>query len=77
MGRHHRRTAGHVRGNVRHAVVERGPTALERSKQAAFYAADETFDHRLLKHLQGCRYYFINEAIDVSLVTYLKPAAAS
>jgi cyclopropane-fatty-acyl-phospholipid synthase len=29
-----------------------------------------------MKYLRGCEYYFTDERLDVSLVTYLKPAAA-
>jgi cyclopropane-fatty-acyl-phospholipid synthase len=29
-----------------------------------------------MKYLTGCQYYFVDEALDVSLVTYLKPGAA-
>ena len=29
-----------------------------------------------MKYLRGCEYYFTDEIIDVSLVTYLKPGAA-
>jgi len=38
---------------------------------------DEANYARYLRYLQGCQYYFIDETIDVSLVTYLKPAAAA
>ena len=30
-----------------------------------------------MKYLNGCQYYFVDESIDVSLVTYLKPGAAT
>jgi cyclopropane-fatty-acyl-phospholipid synthase len=30
-----------------------------------------------MRYLLGAQYYFIDEAIDVSLVTYLKPGAAA
>jgi cyclopropane-fatty-acyl-phospholipid synthase len=30
-----------------------------------------------MKYLTGCQYYFVDESIDVSLVTYLKPGAAA
>ena len=30
-----------------------------------------------MRYLKGCQYYFIDEAIDVSLVTYLKQGAAA
>ena len=51
--------------------------ALERNKQAAIAVTDEANYHRYIRYLQGCQYYFIDETIDVSLVTYLKPAAAA
>src|SRR6478735_4050866 len=50
---------------------------LEQSKDAAIAATDEENYHRYMKYLTGCQYYFIDEAIDVSLVTYLKPGAAA
>ena len=51
--------------------------ALERNKQAAIAVTDEVNYNRYLKYLQGCQHYFIDETIDVSLVTYLKPAATA
>jgi cyclopropane-fatty-acyl-phospholipid synthase len=30
-----------------------------------------------MKYLTGCQFYFVDEAIDVSLVTYLKPGATA
>ena len=51
--------------------------ALERNKRAAIAATDEANYDRYLRYLQGCQYYFIDETIDVSLVTYLKPAAVA
>jgi cyclopropane-fatty-acyl-phospholipid synthase len=30
-----------------------------------------------MKYLRGAQYYFVDESIDVSLVTYLKPGAAA
>ena len=30
-----------------------------------------------MRYLNGCQYYFVDEIIDVSLVTYLKPGAAA
>ncbi len=50
--------------------------ALERNKDKAIAATDEENYHRYMKYLKGCQYYFIDESIDVSLVTYLKPGAA-
>jgi cyclopropane-fatty-acyl-phospholipid synthase len=50
---------------------------LEQSKDAAIAATDEENYHRYMRYLKGCQYYFIDEAIDVSLVTYLKPGAAA
>lgn len=51
--------------------------SLERNKEAAIAATDEENFHRYMRYLKGCQYYFIDEAIDVSLVTYLKPEAAA
>jgi cyclopropane-fatty-acyl-phospholipid synthase len=51
--------------------------ALERNKQAAIAVTDQANYDRYLKYLKGCQYYFIDEAIDVSLVTYLKPGVAA
>jgi cyclopropane-fatty-acyl-phospholipid synthase len=51
--------------------------ALERNRQAAIAVTDEANYDRYLRYLQGCQHYFIDETIDVSLVTYLKPAAAA
>jgi cyclopropane-fatty-acyl-phospholipid synthase len=50
---------------------------LERSKDAAIAATDEEHYQHYMRYLKGCQYYFIDEAIDVSLVTYLKPAIAA
>jgi cyclopropane-fatty-acyl-phospholipid synthase len=50
---------------------------LERNKDAAIAATDEENYHRYMRYLKGCQYYFIDESIDVSLVTYLKPGAAA
>jgi cyclopropane-fatty-acyl-phospholipid synthase len=51
--------------------------ALQLNKQTAIAVTDQATYHRYLRYLQGCQYYFVDEAIDVSLVTYLKPAAAA
>jgi len=51
--------------------------ALERSKEKAIAVTDEENYHRYMRYLKGCQYYFIDETIDVSLVTYLKPDAAA
>jgi len=50
---------------------------LEAAKDEAIAATDEENYHRYVRYLRGCQYYFIDEAIDVSLVTYLKPGAAA
>jgi cyclopropane-fatty-acyl-phospholipid synthase len=50
---------------------------LENHRDEAIAAAGvENYD-RYMKYLTGCQYYFVDEAIDVSLVTYLKPGAAT
>ena len=51
--------------------------ALEYHKDEAIAATDEENYNRYMKYLTGCQYYFLDEAIDVSLVTYLKPGAAA
>lgn len=50
---------------------------LERNKDAAIAAAGEENYDRYMKYLKGCQWYFIDEGIDVSLVTYLKSGAAA
>ena len=50
---------------------------LEAHKDEAIAATDEENYNRYMKYLTGCQYYFIDETIDVSLVTYLKPGAAA
>ena len=49
--------------------------ALEANKDKAIEVTDEENYHRYMRYLRGCQYYFIDESIDVNLVTYLKPAA--
>lgn len=50
---------------------------LEQHKDEAIAAAGvENYD-RYMKYLTGCQFYFVDETIDVSLVTYLKPGAAA
>ncbi|MBJ7336739.1 cyclopropane mycolic acid synthase family methyltransferase [Mycolicibacterium sp.] len=51
--------------------------ALENHKDEAIAATDEENYNRYMKYLKGCQYYFVDESIDVSLVTYLKPGASS
>jgi cyclopropane-fatty-acyl-phospholipid synthase len=51
--------------------------ALERNKDAAITATDEQTYDKYMRYLKGCQYYFIDESIDVSLVTYLKPGAVA
>ena len=51
--------------------------ALERNKDKAIEYTDEVNYNRYMKYLKGCQFYFIDETIDVSLVTYLKPGAAA
>lgn len=50
---------------------------LERNKDAAIAATDEENYNRYMRYLKGCQYYFIDDSIDVSLVTYLKQAEAA
>ena len=51
--------------------------ALERNKEKAIAITDEENYNRYMKYLTGCQFYFVDESIDVSLVTYLKPGAAA
>ena len=59
------------------ANVDQHLDRLEANKDAAIAATDEENYHRYMRYLKGCQYYFIDESIDVSLVTYLKPGAAA
>jgi cyclopropane-fatty-acyl-phospholipid synthase len=43
--------------------------------KAVEITSDEVYQ-RYMKYLRGCEYYFADDCLDVSLVTYLKPAAA-
>lgn len=51
--------------------------ALEANREAAIAATDEATYDKYMRYLKGCQYYFIDEGIDCSLVTYLKAGAAS
>ncbi len=51
--------------------------ALERNKDEAIAITDEENYERYMKYLTGCQFYFLDEGLDVSLVTYLKPGAAA
>jgi cyclopropane-fatty-acyl-phospholipid synthase len=51
--------------------------ALERNKEQAIAITDEENYNRYMKYLTGCQFYFVDESLDVSLVTYLKPGAAT
>lgn len=46
---------------------------LEHSREQAIAVTDEETYERYMKYLTGCQYYFLNETIDVNLVTYVKP----
>jgi cyclopropane-fatty-acyl-phospholipid synthase len=50
---------------------------LEHNKEQAIAAAGEQHYNDYMRYLTGCQYYFVDEALDVSLVTYLKPGAAA
>lgn len=58
-------------------TLGRWAEALERNRDEAVATTDEENYHRYMRYLRGCQYYFIDESIDVSLVTYLKPGAAA
>ena len=50
---------------------------LENNKDEAIAAAGQENYDRYMKYLTGCQYYFVDETIDVSLVTYLKQSVAA
>ncbi|MCV7218150.1 class I SAM-dependent methyltransferase [Mycobacterium crocinum] len=50
---------------------------LEQHKDEAIAAAGEESYNNYMRYLTGCQYYFVDEALDVSLVTYLKPGAVA
>jgi cyclopropane-fatty-acyl-phospholipid synthase len=50
---------------------------LEQNKDAAIAASGEENYDRYMRYLTGCQYYFLDECLDVSLVTYLKHGAAA
>jgi cyclopropane-fatty-acyl-phospholipid synthase len=45
---------------------------LEQHKDEAIAAAGEQSYNDYMRYLTGCQYYFVDEALDVSLVTYVK-----
>ena len=51
--------------------------ALEAHHAEAVAIQSEEVYERYMKYLRGCEYYFIDEVLDVSLVSYLKPGAAT
>jgi cyclopropane-fatty-acyl-phospholipid synthase len=50
---------------------------LEQHKDEAIAAAGEQSYNDYMRYLTGCQYYFVDEALDVSLVTYLKQGAVA
>ncbi|MEZ0362587.1 cyclopropane mycolic acid synthase family methyltransferase [Mycobacterium sp. pUA109] len=50
---------------------------LEANKDKAIAIQSEEVYERYMRYLRGCEYYFTDESLDVSLVTYLKPGAVS
>jgi cyclopropane-fatty-acyl-phospholipid synthase len=46
---------------------------LEHHKDQAIAAAGEQHYNDYMRYLTGCQFYFVDEAIDVSLVAYVKP----
>lgn len=48
-----------------------------RNKDQAIAITDEENYNRYMKYLTGCQFYFVDESLDVSLVTYLKPPVAA
>lgn len=50
---------------------------LEQHRDEAIAAAGQESYDNYMRYLTGCQYYFVDEALDVSLVTYLKQAEAA
>jgi cyclopropane-fatty-acyl-phospholipid synthase len=50
--------------------------ALEANHDKAVEITSEEVYQRYMRYLRGCEHYFADEALDCSLVTYLKPGAA-
>ena len=50
---------------------------LEQHKDEAIAAAGQESYDNYMRYLTGCQYYFVDESLDVSLVTYLKQAEAA
>ena len=72
-------TVGEVISLRNHYIKTLGVWAanLERNKEAAIAVTDEENYNRYMKYLTGCQYYYLDESLDCSLVTYLKPGAAA
>lgn len=51
--------------------------ALEAHKEKAIEVTDEVNYNRYMRYLTGCQYYFVDEGLDVNMVTYLKPGATA
>ncbi|HUO38674.1 MAG TPA: class I SAM-dependent methyltransferase, partial [Mycobacterium sp.] len=51
--------------------------ALEANRDKAIAITSEEVYNRYAKYLRGCRDYFLDECLDVNLVTYLKPGAVT
>ena len=51
--------------------------ALEHNKDKAIAISGEVNYDRYMRYLTGCQYYFLDECLDVSLVTYAKSQAAA
>ena len=52
-------------------------SALEANKEKAIEVTDEVNYERYMRYLTGCQYYFVDEGLDVNMVTYLKPGATA
>ena len=57
-------------------VMFRFKQLLEANKDKAIEIQSEEVYERYMKYLRGCEFYFTDEVLDVSLVTYLKSNAA-
>ncbi|MUM35842.1 class I SAM-dependent methyltransferase, partial [Mycolicibacterium sp. CBMA 361] len=50
---------------------------LEHAKEQAIEISGQVNYDRYMKYLTGCQYYFLNEILDVSIVTYTKNKEAA
>lgn len=64
-------------GWTRHSCAYLDDLLSKVNRDQAIAVTDEVNYNRYTKYSKGCRYYFIDESIDVSPVPYLKPGAVT